>query len=74
VGVFMANGYPMLTALFGTLASGAVSVPLNTSVSDEAIVAMLTDAGIRALWSAPSTAALRALLPELPGGSAVHLR
>jgi acyl-CoA synthetase (AMP-forming)/AMP-acid ligase II len=45
VGVFMGNGYAMVTALFGTLAAGACSVPLNTSVSDEAIVAMLRDAG-----------------------------
>jgi acyl-CoA synthetase (AMP-forming)/AMP-acid ligase II len=67
VGVFMANGYPMLTALFGTLASGAVSVPLNTSVSDEAIVAMLSDAGIRALVvSDEYRARFAALLPELP--------
>lgn len=49
VGVFMVNGYAMVTALFGVLAAGAASVPLNTSVSDDAIVAMLTDAGIRAL-------------------------
>ena len=49
VGVFMSNGYPMLTAIFGTMAAGAVSVPLNTSVSDEAIVAMFRDADIRAL-------------------------
>ena len=49
VGVFMENGYAMVTALYGTLAAGGVSVPLNTSVSDEAIVAMLGDAGISAL-------------------------
>jgi acyl-CoA synthetase (AMP-forming)/AMP-acid ligase II len=49
VGIFMGNGYPMVTALYGTLAAGAVGVPLNTSVSDDGIVAMLTDAGIRAL-------------------------
>jgi len=49
VGVFMANSANMLTALFGTLASGAVSVPLNTSVADNAVVAMLSDAGIRAV-------------------------
>ncbi|WOJ97579.1 AMP-binding protein [Congregibacter brevis] len=69
VGVFMSNGYPMLTALFGTLAAGTVSVPLNTSVSDDAIVAMLGDAGIRALIvSDEHRARLAALLPRLPAG------
>jgi acyl-CoA synthetase (AMP-forming)/AMP-acid ligase II len=53
VGVFMANEPAMLQALFGTLAAGCVSVPLNVSVSDEAIVAMLCDAGIRALVVSP---------------------
>ncbi|WOJ92314.1 class I adenylate-forming enzyme family protein [Congregibacter variabilis] len=69
VGVFMGNGYPMLTALFGTLASGAVSVPLNTSVSDAAIVAMLGDAGISALIvSDEYRGRFDALLPQLPEG------
>ncbi|MFT4767591.1 MAG: acyl-CoA synthetase (AMP-forming)/AMP-acid ligase II [Glaciecola sp.] len=69
VGVFMENGYPMLTALFGTLASGAVSVPLNTSVSDAAIIAMLGDAGISALIvSDEYRGRFDALLPQLPKG------
>ncbi|MDA8961731.1 acyl--CoA ligase [Congregibacter sp.] len=69
VGVFMGNGYPMLTALFGTLACGAVSVPLNTSVSDAAIVAMLSDAGISALIvSDEHRGRFDALLPQLPAG------
>jgi acyl-CoA synthetase (AMP-forming)/AMP-acid ligase II len=49
VGVVMSNGLPMVQALFGTLAAGAVSVPINLSVSDEALVSMLQDAGIAAL-------------------------
>lgn len=69
VAVFMGNGYPMLTALFGTLASGAVSVPLNTSVSDEAIVSMLVDADVRALIvSHEFRARFQSLLPKLPDG------
>lgn len=69
VGVFMSNGYSMLTALFGVLASGAVSVPLNTSVSDAAILAMLGDAGIRALVvSDEFRPRFDALLPKLPEG------
>jgi len=67
VGVFMSNGYPMVTTLFGTLAAGAVSVPLNTSVSDEAIVAMLTDADISALVvSREHRARFDGLLAKLP--------
>ena len=79
VGVIMGNGLPMVQALFGTLAAGAVSVPLNLSVNDDAVVAMLTDAGIRALVVSedqqPRLAALRDRLPEslslwLTGGPA----
>ncbi len=53
VGIVMGNGLPMLQALFGTLAAGAVSVPLNLSVSDDAMLAMLEDAGVRALVVTP---------------------
>lgn len=68
VGVFMINGYPMLTALFATMAAGAVSVPLNTSVSDEAIIAMLGDAEVRALIvSTEHRARFEALMSALPG-------
>jgi acyl-CoA synthetase (AMP-forming)/AMP-acid ligase II len=57
----------MVTALFGTLAAGACSVPLNTSVSDEAIVAMLRDAGIRALVvSGEHRERFERLLPGFP--------
>ena len=49
VGVVMSNGLPMLHALFGTMAAGAVCVPINLSVSNEAMLSMLGDAGIRAL-------------------------
>ncbi|MEM1191503.1 MAG: class I adenylate-forming enzyme family protein [Pseudomonadota bacterium] len=69
VGVFMANGYPMLTTLFGTLVAGAVSVPLNTSVSDEAVVAMLNDAKVSALVvSAAHRERFTSLRGQLPEG------
>lgn len=69
VGIFMSNGYPMVNALFGSLAAGACSVPLNTSVSDAAIVAMLRDAGISALVvSSEFRERFDALLSELPSG------
>lgn len=67
VGVVMSNGLPMVQALFGTLAAGAVSVPVNLSVSDEALISMLQDAGIAALVvSADQQARLQPLLPPLP--------
>lgn len=67
VGIFMGNGYPMITTLYGTLAAGAVGVPLNTSVSDDGIVAMLNDAEIRALVvSAEFVPRFQPLLNRLP--------
>lgn len=66
VGVVMSNGLPMVQALFGTLAAGAVSVPVNLSVSDDALISMLQDAGISALVvSADQQARLQPLLPSL---------
>jgi acyl-CoA synthetase (AMP-forming)/AMP-acid ligase II len=53
VAVLMGNGVPMVHALFGTLNAGAVSVPLNTSVSDEAVLGMVLDAGARAIVVTP---------------------
>lgn len=50
VGVLMNNSREMVEALVGIMKSGACSVPLNTSVSTEAISAMLADAGVSALF------------------------
>ncbi|MEQ9463753.1 MAG: class I adenylate-forming enzyme family protein [Haliea sp.] len=67
VGVVMSNGLPMVQALFGTLAAGAVSVPVNLSVSDDALLGMLRDAGITALViSADQRERLQRLLPDMP--------
>ena len=49
VAVLMGNGLPMVHALFGTMNAGAVSVPLNTSINDEALLGMLRDCGARAV-------------------------
>jgi acyl-CoA synthetase (AMP-forming)/AMP-acid ligase II len=74
VGVLMGNGLPILQALFGTMAAGAVSVPLNLSVNDDAIVAMLADAEVRALIAtADQRARLAALRDRLPGTIALWL-
>lgn len=68
VGIVMSNGLPMLQALFGTMAAGAVSVPINLSVSDEALLSMLADAEVSALVASadqlPRLAALEASLPQ----------
>jgi acyl-CoA synthetase (AMP-forming)/AMP-acid ligase II len=67
VGILMSNGLPMVQALFGTLASGAVSVPINLSVNDEAVLGMLTDAGATALVvSSDQRARIEALREQLP--------
>ena len=53
VAVLMGNGLPMVHALFGTMNAGAVSVPLNLSVSDDAMAGMIRDAGARAVVATP---------------------
>lgn len=47
--VLMSNGLPMMEALFGIMAGGFVSAPLNVSVSDEAILNMVLDSGAKAI-------------------------
>ena len=49
VGIVMSNGLPMVQALYGTMAAGACSVPINLSVTDEALAGMLADAGVVAV-------------------------
>ena len=49
VGIVMSNGLPMVQALYGTMAAGACSVPINLSVNDEALAGMLADAGVVAV-------------------------
>ncbi len=43
--VVMRNGLEMAEAMFGTIRAGACVVPLNVSVSDEAVHGMLVDSG-----------------------------
>ncbi|MEX2326953.1 MAG: AMP-binding protein, partial [Pseudomonadales bacterium] len=45
VAILMDNGIPMAQALFGCMAAGCASVPLNLTVSDDAIANMIRDAG-----------------------------
>ena len=50
VGVVMNNSVEMVEVLLGAMKAGAIVAPLNTSVSDEAIAAMLRDAGAAAIF------------------------
>lgn len=53
VGVVMDNVAEMVEVMFGAMAAGAVVVPLNTSVIDAALDAMLADAGVSAIFVSP---------------------
>lgn len=49
VGIVMTNGRQMVEAILGVMKSGAASVPINLSVSDQALWAMLDDAKVTAV-------------------------
>lgn len=67
VGVLMNNSREMVEALIGIMKSGACSVPLNTSVSNEAIAAMLDDAAVSAIFlSADQKARISDYLARTP--------
>lgn len=67
VGVMMHNSGEMLEAMMGIITAGAVAVPLNLSVNDAAAVAMLKDAGARAVFaSGDQCTRLDALRDQLP--------
>jgi acyl-CoA synthetase (AMP-forming)/AMP-acid ligase II len=55
--VLMANGIEMVEALFGVLRAGACVVPLNVSISDDAVDAMLADCGATAVIATAEHAA-----------------
>lgn len=67
VAVVMDNGIEMAVSLFGIMAAGAVSVPVNLTVSDSALAGMLRDSAARAVIATPSqTARMDALLAQEP--------
>lgn len=45
VAVVMNNGIEMAQALFGCMPAGCASVPINLTISDDAVAAMIRDAG-----------------------------
>lgn len=65
--VLMSNGLPMMEVLFGVMAGGFVSAPLNVSVTDESILNMVLDSGARAILVSEEYAArIENLKAELP--------
>jgi acyl-CoA synthetase (AMP-forming)/AMP-acid ligase II len=67
VAIVMSNGLSMVQAIYGTMAAGACSVPINLSVSDEALVGMLADSGAVALVATPDQASrIRQMSGQLP--------
>lgn len=67
VAVVMDNGIEMAVSLFSIMAAGAVSVPVNLTVSDSALSSMLQDSAARAVIATFSqTARLEALLEREP--------
>ena len=53
VAVLMSNSVEMVEVIFGAMRAGACVVPLNTSVSDESIAAMINDCGATAVLASP---------------------
>jgi len=50
VGLVMSNSIEMVEVMLGILASGCVLTPINLTVSDEAVMTMLDDASVRAVF------------------------
>ncbi len=53
VGVVMDNGADTLIAMFGAMKAGSVVVPVNTTIADDAIHALLADADVAAVFASP---------------------
>lgn len=65
--VLMSNGLPMMEALFGIMAGGFVSAPLNVSVTDNSILNMVKDSGAKTiLASAEHAPRIEGLAEKLP--------
>lgn len=47
--VLMQNSFEMVEAMFGVLCAGMVAVPLNVSITDDAVAAMIANSRARAL-------------------------
>ncbi len=75
IGLVMGNRRAAIGAIFGILKAGCVCVPLNLSVTGDAMAAMLRDAGARAIVAtadeAPRIEALKSNLPDLMAGALI---
>lgn len=66
VAVVMSNGREMAEALFGIMKAGCCSVPINLSVTDEAMARMLNDSMARAVFATGDQASrLEAIADDL---------
>ncbi|MGB3455344.1 MAG: AMP-binding protein [Litorimonas sp.] len=72
--VFMDNGAAMAEVLFGLVKAGVASAPLNLSVGDEAVAAMMRDCAARVLFVSASQAGRMARILETLGPDAPALR
>lgn len=67
IGIVMSNGIPMMQAIMGSMAAGAVSVPINLSVNDDALLGMLHDSKVKILvLSGDQAKRIYALADRLP--------
>ncbi len=53
IGIVMDNGIDMVAAMFGAMKAGGVVVPVNTTIADDAVNALLADAGVAAVFASP---------------------
>jgi acyl-CoA synthetase (AMP-forming)/AMP-acid ligase II len=66
--VLMRNSLEMVEMMFGALKCGAAVVPLNTSVADPAVRAMIEDCGAAVVAASDEQCArIDMLRPALPG-------
>jgi acyl-CoA synthetase (AMP-forming)/AMP-acid ligase II len=67
IAIVMDNSIETIEALFGVMKAGCVSVPLNLSISDDAMAGMIIDAGARAIFASKSQQArLTAMASKTP--------
>jgi acyl-CoA synthetase (AMP-forming)/AMP-acid ligase II len=67
VGIAMSNGIAMMQAIMGSMAAGVVSVPINLSVNDDALLGMLSDSKVKVLvLTGDQSARISAIADRLP--------
>lgn len=73
VTVLMSNSIEMAQALFGIMAAGAVSVPINLSVSDAALASMIEDSASKAIIASADQALRVESLPQPQRGKLLRI-